>query len=119
MASTLPHPSSSDKPMFIPPQKRRTASGRTGTFTPASRSAPKSVVYGDQILNVQVSYDQNCYDSFIQNMKYFSEMQNIFHQLTVEWEDKLFYLFILLVNNFSLKLLLKENIVRVDLLVPQ
>ena len=49
----------------------------------------------------------------------FSEMQNIFHQLTVEWEDKLFYLFILLVNNFSLKLLLKENIVRVDLLVPQ
>ena len=56
MASTLPHPSTvsaSDKPMFIPPQKRRAASGRTGTFTP-SRSAPKSVIYGDQILNVQV-----------------------------------------------------------------
>lgn len=53
MASTLPHPHSADKPMFVPPQKRRTASGRTGTFTP-SRSAPKSVIYGDQILNVQV-----------------------------------------------------------------
>lgn len=52
MASTLPHPHSADKPMFVPPQKRRTASGRTGTFTP-SRSAPKSVIYGDQILNVQ------------------------------------------------------------------
>lgn len=53
MASTLPH-HSSDKPMFIPPQKRRAASGKTGTYTP-SKSTPKSAIYGDQILNVQVN----------------------------------------------------------------
>ena len=52
MASTLPH-HSSDKPMFIPPQKRRAVSGKTGTFTP-SKSTSKPTIYGDQILNVQV-----------------------------------------------------------------
>jgi len=51
MASTLPHPTQ-DKPMFIPPQKRRTTSGKSNTYTP-SRSTPRSVIYGDQILNVQ------------------------------------------------------------------
>merc|ERR1711981_374565 len=38
--------------MFIPPQKRRTTSGKSNTYTP-SRSTPRSVIYGDQILNVQ------------------------------------------------------------------
>ena len=39
--------------MFIPPQKRRTTSGKTNTYTP-TRTTPRSVIYGDQILNVQV-----------------------------------------------------------------
>ena len=54
MASTLPH-HSSDKPMFIPPQKRRAVSGKTGTFTPY-KSTSKPTIYGDQILNVQVIF---------------------------------------------------------------
>lgn len=52
--ATLPHPAPSDKPVFIPPQKRRAASGKCNTFTPSRSTGNKSVIYGDQILNVQV-----------------------------------------------------------------
>jgi len=55
MASTLPH-TSSDKGQlsFVPPQKRcRTSSGKSSTFTPSRSGPSRSVIYGDQILNVQ------------------------------------------------------------------
>jgi len=56
MASTLPPPSSQERMVFVPPQKRtRTASGKTGatyTHTPSKQGGTRAV-YGDQILNVQ------------------------------------------------------------------
>ena len=56
MASTLPPPSSQDRMVFIPPTKRsRTASGKSATFTPTRNGGPTRSVYGDQILNVQVT----------------------------------------------------------------